>query len=176
MSKLAGLADVADHTRMPLESLEATIKSYNAICERARNIVVHASTPEELSRLHVKDDFGKVTFPAAFPAVEDEGVEIFVAEVTPALHYCMGGLKINAEAQVIGEDGRVMEGLFAAGEVTGGLHGKNRLAGNSLLDCVVFGRRAGRSAAKWCRQVDAETRRENEGAPLQAAPATWDPP
>jgi len=59
----------------------------------------------------------------------------------PILHYQNGGLRIDA-------DGRTtVDGLFAAGEITGGVHGRNRMMGNSLLDCVVFGRRAGRAAA-----------------------------
>ena len=59
----------------------------------------------------------------------------------PVLHYQNGGL-------VIDRDGRTtVEGLFAAGEITGGVHGRNRMMGNSLLDCTVFGRRAGRAAA-----------------------------
>ena len=60
----------------------------------------------------------------------------------------MGGIKINTDAEVMGND-FVVPGLYAAGEVTGGVHGKNRLGGNSLLECVVFGRIAGRSAAKF---------------------------
>jgi fumarate reductase flavoprotein subunit len=73
----------------------------------------------------------------------DENEPIKVALITPAIHYTMGGLKFNSKAQVINTKGEPIEGLFAAGEVTGGLHGKNRLAGNSLLECVVFGRIAG---------------------------------
>jgi succinate dehydrogenase/fumarate reductase flavoprotein subunit len=57
-----------------------------------------------------------------------------------AAHFCMGGVAIDAE-------GRTMPGLFAAGEVTGGVHGANRLGGNALLEALVFGRRAGRAAA-----------------------------
>jgi succinate dehydrogenase / fumarate reductase flavoprotein subunit/L-aspartate oxidase len=59
----------------------------------------------------------------------------------PVLHYQNGGLRIDADGQT------TVEGLFAAGEITGGVHGRNRMMGNSLLDCVVFGRRAGRAAA-----------------------------
>jgi aspartate oxidase len=55
------------------------------------------------------------------------------------LHYCMGGIKIDTEGNVIREDGSPIEGLHAAGEVTGGVHGNNRLGGNSLLECTVYG-------------------------------------
>lgn len=81
---------------------------------------------------------------------------IYAAIVVPAIHYTMGGLKIDEATRVIDEHGKPIVGLFAAGEVTGGVHGSNRLAGNSLLECVVFGRIAGKSAA----QSAAETRTE----------------
>jgi succinate dehydrogenase/fumarate reductase flavoprotein subunit len=67
----------------------------------------------------------------------------YLAMVSPVIHYTMGGLKINKRAQVLDSRDRPIEGLYAAGEVTGGIHGRNRLAGNSLLECVVFGRIGG---------------------------------
>ncbi|RLF91776.1 succinate dehydrogenase/fumarate reductase flavoprotein subunit [Thermococci archaeon] len=70
--------------------------------------------------------------------------------VFPTLHYQNGGVEIDEKARVLGESG-VIDGLFAAGEVTGGVHGKNRLMGNSLLDYNVFGKIAGESAAKYCK-------------------------
>ena len=63
----------------------------------------------------------------------------YVAFITPIIHYCMGGLEITPSAEVVGPRG-VIKGLYAAGEVMGGVHGNNRLGGNSLLDCVVYGR------------------------------------
>merc|ERR1711937_584265 len=72
--------------------------------------------------------------------------EFYVAIITPVIHYCMGGLEVTADAEVISKDG-VIPGLYAAGEIAGGVHGNNRLGGNSLLDCVVFGRVAGKAAA-----------------------------
>ena len=58
----------------------------------------------------------------------------------------MGGIKINSKAEVLNIKDKVIKGLYAAGEVTGGIHGANRLGGNSLLECVVYGRRAAHSA------------------------------
>lgn len=58
----------------------------------------------------------------------------------------MGGLEIDPSARVVNKNGKVIPNLYATGEVCGGVHGKNRLGGNSLLDCVVFGRVSGRSA------------------------------
>jgi len=66
--------------------------------------------------------------------------------VQPGVHYCMGGLPINEHAQVMGLAGDPIEGLYACGEATGGIHGNNRLGGNSLTDAIVFGRIAGQSA------------------------------
>ena len=59
----------------------------------------------------------------------------------------MGGLKIDAQTHVLNTDGQIIPGLFAAGEVTGGVHGGNRLGGNAVADFVVFGRIAGQQAA-----------------------------
>ncbi|PKS09923.1 hypothetical protein jhhlp_004546 [Lomentospora prolificans] len=74
--------------------------------------------------------------------------EVVVGRITPVVHFTMGGVAFNDKAQVLGEDLEPIKGLFAAGEVTGGLHGDNRLGGSSLLECVVYGRIAGREAAK----------------------------
>jgi len=73
----------------------------------------------------------------------------YVAIITPVIHYCMGGLEVDADSACLDQFGRVIPGLYAAGEIAGGIHGNNRLGGNSLLDCVVFGRVAGKAAAKY---------------------------
>ena len=75
----------------------------------------------------------------------------FVAgRISPAVHYTMGGVAIDARARALAADGQTaVPGLYAAGEAAGGVHGANRLAGCSLLDCVVFGRTAGAEAAAW---------------------------
>merc|ERR1712072_638433 len=74
--------------------------------------------------------------------------EFYVAIITPVIHYCMGGLEVTADAEVVSAKG-VIGGLYAAGEIAGGVHGNNRLGGNSLLDCVVFGRVVGKAACKY---------------------------
>merc|ERR1711972_784647 len=68
---------------------------------------------------------------------------------TPVIHYCMGGLEIDCDSAVVGKGGKAIPGLYAAGEVAGGVHGNNRLGGNSLLDCVVFGRVAGKACCQY---------------------------
>ena len=75
-----------------------------------------------------------------------------VAMMTPVLHYTMGGLEIDPESRVLDKSGKPIPGLFAAGEVAGGVHGANRLGGSSLLGCVVFGRVSGDSAASYLLQ------------------------
>ncbi|TMA62238.1 MAG: FAD-binding protein, partial [Deltaproteobacteria bacterium] len=74
-------------------------------------------------------------------------------EVGPTTHYMMGGVKVDPETQAA-----TVPGLFAAGEVAGGLHGANRLGGNSLSDLLVFGRRAGLGAATYARALTSEPR------------------
>ncbi len=92
------------------------------------------------------DAFGKKVFPnAAFGSDPDSG-PFYVGTITPVLHYSMGGLRIDAKAHVLHEGtGAVVPRLFAAGEVTGGIHGNNRLAGMALTECVVYGLMAART-------------------------------
>lgn len=71
----------------------------------------------------------------------------FAIRVTPGIHYCMGGLAIDEKSRVLNTNGTPIEGLFAAGEATGGIHGIDRLGGNSLTDAMVFGEIAGYEAA-----------------------------
>ncbi|MDO4520099.1 MAG: flavocytochrome c [Erysipelotrichaceae bacterium] len=72
----------------------------------------------------------------------------YAVQIAPGIHHCMGGVKINTEAEVIDVDGAVIPNLYAAGEVTGGIHGGNRLGGNAVADFVVFGRIAGENASE----------------------------
>ncbi|KAI0093462.1 Flavocytochrome c [Irpex rosettiformis] len=96
-----------------------------------------------------KDPFGKKFFSTGEWKLDDF---FNVAIMTPVLHYTMGGLEIDAESRVVGKNGKPIDGLFAAGEVAGGVHGANRLGGSSLLGCVVFGRVSGDSAASYLLQ------------------------
>ena len=77
----------------------------------------------------------------------------YAIKVAPGIHHTMGGVKINTNTQVIDTNGNVIPGLFAAGEVTGGVHGGNRIGGNAVADIVVFGRIAGANA---CLYADGE--------------------
>jgi fumarate reductase flavoprotein subunit len=88
------------------------------------------------------EEFGRADMPRALVQAP-----YYAIKVTPAIHHTMGGVKIDVSARVMGEDGAAIPGLFAAGEVTGGVHGGNRLGGNALSDIVTFGRIAGENAA-----------------------------
>lgn len=119
---VGGLDDLAGQLKVDVSVVRDTIEAYRKSAEYGR------------------DEFGKATFPVVFSPDD----HFYVAYITPTLHYCMGGLKISGAAEVFRRDGvgkeTVVPGLYAAGEVTGGVHGANRLGGNSLLECVVFGR------------------------------------
>lgn len=123
------------------ETTRQTIRDYSAI--------VAGKRPDDLGR----STFGhwKLTGDDS----QDEAQEVCVGQVTPILHFTMGGAAINAKSQVLAASSEThdelvpVDGLWAAGEITGGLHGDNRLGGSSLLECVVFGRTAGEQAALW---------------------------
>merc|ERR1711998_733262 len=92
---------------------------------------------------------GKKFYHNIIPGSQVATEPFYVAIITPVIHYCMGGLEVTADAEVISTNGQVIPGMYAAGEIAGGVHGNNRLGGNSLLDCVVFGRVAGKAASKY---------------------------
>ena len=73
----------------------------------------------------------------------------YVVKIAPGIHHTMGGVKVNTNSEVISRDENVIPGLYAAGEVTGGIHGGNRLGGNAVTDTVVFGRNAAKSAEEY---------------------------
>jgi len=96
-----------------------------------------------------KTGSGKKFYHNIIPGSKVKTEPFYVAIITPVIHYCMGGLEIDVDSAVVNGDGQAIPGLYAAGEVAGGVHGNNRLGGNSLLDCVVFGRVAGKACAKY---------------------------
>lgn len=132
-SKAANCEAAAKAMGVPSPVLEATLAQYSAAAVAGRD--AHS---------------GKDVFPAAI----DPAGGMYVAQVTPVVHYCMGGVRVDEVGRVLQEGGQPVVGLFAAGEVASGVHGHNRLGGNSLLECVVFGRRAGRAAAEFVAPSD----------------------
>ena len=120
------LEEAAKLANIDVETLKATIDTYNGY--------VAAGSDSEQNR------GGKLRTIAEGP--------FYLQKVAPATHHTMGGVVINTNAQVLNEKGETISGLYAAGEVTGGIHGANRLGGNAITDIVVFGRIAGENAAK----------------------------
>jgi succinate dehydrogenase/fumarate reductase flavoprotein subunit len=89
-------------------------------------------------------EFGKLFVKQAQPITE---APFYGARVWPKVHHTMGGVEINEKAQVIDLDGAVIPGLYAAGEITGGVHGACRLGSVAIIDCLVFGRIAGKNVS-----------------------------
>lgn len=133
------LEDLAAQINVPAENLVKSVEEYNRHC-LGGDLEGQA------------DEFGRTLFTDTDK--KNNGINdgpFYAAERVPTVHHTMGGVKINTDTQVIGTDGNVIPGLFAAGEVTGGIHGANRLGGNALTDTVVFGRIAGASASAYTR-------------------------
>lgn len=116
------------------EALRETIEKYNSYVEAQKD-----------------DDFGKEVLAGAIDleAIEnDPSVGIVISPRKASIHHTMGGVEINTSAEVLDTDGNVISGLWAAGEVTGGIHAGNRLGGNAVADIFTFGHIAGASASK----------------------------
>lgn len=128
LSEGTTIEELADCVGIPANTLSATVSRYNA-----------------QQKAGVDDDFGRN---ATEMPVSLETSPFYTVRVTPAIHHTMGGLSVNTETQVLRADGTPILGLYAAGEVTGGLHGANRLGGNGVADIVVNGRLAGLAASK----------------------------
>lgn len=128
ITKGESLAELAEDLSIESDALEATIAKWNR--------AVASKKDEEFKRETGMDaDISRAPF--------------YAIKVAPAVHYTMGGIKINTNAQVINTEEKVILGLYAAGEVTGGLHGGNRLGGNAVADIMIFGRQAGIQAASY---------------------------
>lgn len=122
------LEELAEKMNVPADALIAAVTEFNRHAEGGDL----AGTPDEFGRTLYKTPIDTAPF--------------YAAARVPTVHHTMGGVRINVNAQVLDENGNVIPGLYAAGEVTGGIHGSNRLGGNALTDTVVFGRIAGESA------------------------------
>jgi fumarate reductase flavoprotein subunit len=126
-TKADTLADLANALNLDAATLEATVAAYNK------------DTTEG-----VADEFGRTQ-----GLVTLDHAPYYACRVAPGIHHCMGGIRIDTRNQAIDTNGEPIEGLFAAGETTGGIHGANRLGGNAVCDIMVNGRQAGRSAAEY---------------------------
>jgi flavocytochrome c len=128
IKKFDSIAELARHYDIPVAALQEEVAKWNSYVEKKKD-----------------PDFDCMIFPETKPTAV---APFYAARLWPRVHHCMGGLVINKNAQVRGFNLKTMKGLYAAGEVTGGVHGAVRLGTCAMLDCVVFGRIAGRNAAK----------------------------
>ncbi|CAG98540.1 fumarate reductase [Kluyveromyces lactis] len=109
----------------------------------ANTLISELVTYSDISK---EDQFGRTHRENQFASTLSEDSTIFVGKITPVVHFTMGGAKIDEQSRVLNAEGNpIATGIYAAGEVSGGVHGANRLGGSSLLECVVFGRQAARS-------------------------------
>merc|ERR1719221_38484 len=154
-------ADLAKDMGVPLQTLVDTHDAHYLAAQKTAKDPDGGSWPAYPSGKSWDDASGKTgsgkkfyhnTIPGSAVAAEP----FYVAIITPVIHYCMGGLEIDEASRVVGGSGAAIEGLYAAGELAGGVHGNNRLGGNSLLDCVVFGRVAARHAAAYMLGEDVK--------------------
>nr|WP_072514870.1 flavocytochrome c [Ndongobacter massiliensis] len=126
----ATLQEVADKMGVDAKQLEATVERWNGFVENGKD--------EDFNK---RGELSKI----------DQG-PYWLLRFVPAVHHTMGGVKINTETQVLKADGSVIPGFFAAGEVTGGIHGDNRLGSVAITDITVFGRQAGEQAAAYLKE------------------------
>ena len=121
---------LAEQMKVPADALKASLDTWNTA-------VTNKSDAE----------FGRTT------AMDNAltGAPYYAIKIGPGIHYTMGGVVINTNTEVLTKDGQPIPGLFAAGEVTGGLHGQNRIGGNSVGEIIVFGRQAGIKSAEFVK-------------------------
>ncbi|KAI9855686.1 MAG: hypothetical protein M1824_005919 [Vezdaea acicularis] len=131
MKKMTG-KQLAKEIGCSEDKLQSVFKDYNDIADGKK-----------------KDPFGKKFFHNLPLDINDD---FHVALMQPVLHFTMGGVEINDKSEVLNSEGKPFEGLYACGELAGGVHGANRLGGSSLLGCVVYGRVAGDSASQYLFQ------------------------
>jgi len=125
------IREMSDNFGIDGVALEYTVEQYNKYVDQKKD--------EEFSRN-----------PASMERKIEKG-PFYAIEIEPAIHHTMGGLKINTKAQVLNKSGKPIPGLFAAGEVTGGVHGAERLGGNAVADITIFGKIAADSALEYIK-------------------------
>lgn len=120
--------ELAEKIGIPADTFTKTIERYNTFIKNKKD-----------------EDFGRRDMEKSLTG------KLYAIEIAPGIHHTMGGVKINPQTQVISVDGKPIPGLYAAGEIVGGVHGGNRLGGNAIADIVTFGSLAGKEAAKYIK-------------------------
>lgn len=121
---------LATKINIPSKELAKTLKTWNKAVKNKKDTAFGRSTGMD-------NDLSKK--------------EYYAIKIGPGIHYTMGGVKINTKTQVLNKDGKPIKGVFAAGEVVGGLHGQNRIGGNSVAEIIIFGRQAGNQSAAFVK-------------------------
>jgi fumarate reductase flavoprotein subunit len=121
------LAELASTIGVDAAALEETVATYNAVTTDG-----------------TEDPFGRTRGLIAFG-----NGPFYACKIAPGIHYCMGGIRVDEQSRALTADGKPIDGLYAAGESTGGLHGSNRLGGNGVCDTMVFGPNAAKQAAAY---------------------------
>ena len=129
LTTASSTSELAQALKLPVSSFVETMNKYQE----------YQTTGEDL-------EFGRNGYEMPHPLTH---APFYAIEVEPVLHHTMGGIKINSKAEVVNKSGNPVPGLYAAGEVTGGVHGGNRLGGNAIADIIVFGQIAGTSAVNY---------------------------
>lgn len=124
------LTELAEKIKLDSDNLQSTVEKWNKAVESKKDSEFKRSTGME--RTISQGPF-------------------FTIHIAPAVHYTMGGVAIDHNTQVLNDNNQVIKGLFAAGEVVGGLHGNNRIGGNSIAETVIFGRQAGQQVFKYLK-------------------------
>ncbi|AYW46412.1 flavocytochrome c [Tetragenococcus koreensis] len=125
------IEELAQEIDVPADNLTETLDSWNEAVDNEED-----------------SDFGRET---AMDYDLTEG-PFYAIKIAPGIHHTMGGVKINTDTKVLDEEDQAISGLYAAGELTGGLHGNNRIGGNAVADIVIFGRQAGTQATKFAQE------------------------
>lgn len=131
VTKAETIEELAEKLEIPAENLKATLDTWNEAVKNQED-----------------KDFGRTTG----MEYDLSHAPYYAIKIAPGIHHTMGGLKIDTETHVLREDGTAIEGLFGAGEVTGQVHGSNRIGGNAVADIIVFGRQAGNIASEYVKQ------------------------
>lgn len=124
------VAELAKLLNVDEKTLENTVDAWNKMVAAKKDEAFGRETGMEV-------DLSKAPF--------------YAIKIAPGIHHTMGGVKINAQTEVLNAEGKAIAGLYAAGEVTGGVHGANRIGGNAVADIIVFGREAGKNAAEFVK-------------------------
>ncbi|MDT3427765.1 fumarate reductase flavoprotein subunit [Paenibacillus forsythiae] len=121
---------LAKEINVPADQLKATLDTWNSSVKNKKDA-----------------EFGRTT------GMDNDlsAAPYYAIKIGPGIHYTMGGVKINTNTEVLNKEGKAIPGLFAAGEVTGGLHGQNRIGGNSVAEIIIFGRQAGIKSAEFVK-------------------------